>query len=149
MAQAAAESAGTVLFHSDEINFGNSRIVSTPSTTTCAVPSVRLDQFFTAIGSYPDVVKIDVEGAELRVLDGMGGLFQSHPPRALLIEVHAFSAADPRSFKLALLDLLRGAGYRLYYPYAAEPPGKPWEDIDAWPDHLPVLALRPATFAAP
>jgi FkbM family methyltransferase len=149
VAQAAAESAETVFFHSDDVNSGNSRIVDTASATTCAVPAVRLDQFFAAIGSYPDVVKIDVEGAELRVLEGMSGLFQSHPPRALLIEVHAFAAADPRRFKLALRDLLHAAGYRLHYPYVAEPPGEPWEDIDAWPDHLPVLALRPAASAAP
>lgn len=36
----------------------------------------------------PDVVKIDVEGAEMRVLEGMQDALESDPPRLIFCEVH-------------------------------------------------------------
>jgi len=63
--------------------------------------------------SPPTVVKIDVEGAEADVLDGLSTVLADHPPRAVYVEVHeselpAFgaSADDVR-------DRLRDAGYSL------------------------------------
>jgi FkbM family methyltransferase len=52
----------------------------------------------------PDVVKIDVEGAEARVLQGMVRTLESRRPR-LLLELHGFRAAS------ACLTFLEGHGY--------------------------------------
>jgi len=50
-----------------------------------------------------DLIKIDVEGAELQVLSGMSQTFAANPPRALICETRPDSPAA---------DLLRGQGYR-------------------------------------
>lgn len=67
-------------------------------STTCFVPDPRGDVYaFTAdemaedIG-YPDVLKIDVEGAEVRVLRGAYWTLQN--AKAVLVEVHAAPVAS-------------------------------------------------------
>jgi FkbM family methyltransferase len=45
---------------------------------------IRLDQLLPAIE--PDVVKLDVEGGELRALSGMREILASHPPRLIVAE---------------------------------------------------------------
>jgi len=146
VAAAASDTQGTALFESDDDNSANSRIVPAPTARTCCVPTIRLDEYFTNHGRYPEVVKIDVEGAELRVLQGMTGLFARHPPHTLFIEVHAFSAADRCGFKTAIRDLLLASGYSLHHPYADRGALTPWDDITAWPDHFSLWARHhPAT----
>jgi FkbM family methyltransferase len=54
----------------------------------------------------PDVIKLDVEGAELAVLQGAAALLRTHRPR-LLIEVFEASAD-------AVTVLLQAAGYELF-----------------------------------
>jgi len=54
----------------------------------------------------PDVLKIDVEGAELAVLEGARHLLRTHRPR-LLLEVYEPSAD-------AITALLHGLGYELF-----------------------------------
>jgi hypothetical protein len=51
------------------------------------VPSVTLDAFCRERRIAPDVIKIDVEGAELRVLRGARAILTTHRPR-VLCEVH-------------------------------------------------------------
>lgn len=56
---------------------------------TIVVATRRLDDILADAGcAEPDVVKIDVEGAELLVLEGAGGLLSSGRPMAVLIDVH-------------------------------------------------------------
>ncbi|WP_192918656.1 FkbM family methyltransferase [Salinigranum salinum] len=65
---------------------GRSEISETP--TGLAVQSVTLDELET---EPPDVVKIDVEGHERAVLEGMGRLLESHQP-AIFCEIHGVGA---------------------------------------------------------
>jgi len=44
------------------------------------VPSITIDAYVYRTGLVPDVVKIDVEGAELAVLEGMTELLRQHAP---------------------------------------------------------------------
>lgn len=61
----------------------------------------------------PDVIKIDVEGFELEVLQGASRLLAAKVPRSIFIEVH-FQASAARGVPNApheVVGLLRGAGY--------------------------------------
>lgn len=72
-----------------------------------AVPAVRLDTFLEREGeSAPDVIKIDVEGAELQVLEGGRRLLVEHRP-LLLMEVHHICQM------FGVQNLLRSLGYQL------------------------------------
>ena len=51
------------------------------------VKSVSLDSYFSSAGIIPDVIKIDVEGAEIKVLKGMERLL-ALPDIKLLVEIH-------------------------------------------------------------
>lgn len=57
------------------------------------VPVMRLDKYFRS-GNYrpPDVVKVDVEGADADVIEGMSGLFEAGVRPVLMVEVHDYTA---------------------------------------------------------
>jgi FkbM family methyltransferase len=97
------------------------------------VPTVTLDQLVDATFP-PELVKIDVEGAELLVLDGAERLLREVRP-TLLVEVAAGNAE-------AATERFRRAGYRLHD--AAEPEkGFPEIDRCVW-DTLAVPEERAA-----
>ena len=59
--------------------------------TTYTVPTARLDDL---LEGSPDVIKIDVEGAELAVIEGTEKLLRSsHPPKLIIEHNHASCAA--------------------------------------------------------
>ena len=68
------------------------------------VPTMTLDWLATSLPA-PDVIKIDVEGAEMRVLAGASGLLRTHP--TIICEVAGANA-------VALQELLTSYGYTLY-----------------------------------
>jgi FkbM family methyltransferase len=58
----------------------------------------------------PDFVKIDVEGMELAVLQGMREILRRHRP-SLYIEMHGATRASKRSNAIAVVDELAASGY--------------------------------------
>lgn len=81
------------------------------------VPTRRLDGLLAEHGfRQPDVVKIDVEGAELMVLRGAPQLLSGDAPLVLLIDLHF--GVD----LVELGDLLRDAGFRLALEASPEQP---------------------------
>jgi FkbM family methyltransferase len=67
-----------------------------------------------------DMMKIDVEGAELQVLEGASQVLREAPSMAILLDIHPQKGADP----LALGSLLRRYGFILRepdYPYPEIP----------------------------
>jgi FkbM family methyltransferase len=70
------------------------------------VPSIRLDDYFSATSCLPSLIMMDVEGAELSVLNGARQLISRCRP-ILLVEIHAWGSAESR----AVLDLLIDLGY--------------------------------------
>jgi FkbM family methyltransferase len=72
------------------------------------VPVVTIDRVATEYP--PTVVKIDVEGAELSVLEGAAEALKKHLP-ALQIGFHPFAFEDPERASNTLLDRLQRCGY--------------------------------------
>jgi FkbM family methyltransferase len=63
--------------------------------------------------SPPTVLKIDVEGAEAAVLDGLSAVFTDHPPRVVYVEVHEAKLPEFGASAAGVRDRLRDAGYRI------------------------------------
>ena len=106
---AAGAEADTRPFHLMDFSFLNGFVqhgLGQP-VATVEVPVRRLDEL---IDERVDVVKIDVEGAELDVLAGMSGLFERNPEMVLCVEWNplTMNGRDP----LLLLDALAEFGYR-------------------------------------
>jgi FkbM family methyltransferase len=74
--------------------------------------AVALDEFFATRGDLPDVIKIDVQGAELDVLRGAAGILERHHP-ALLLEVHPSLIGNFGGTVTELYELLARHGYQL------------------------------------
>jgi FkbM family methyltransferase len=152
-AAAATEGRVTLSGFADEgSNRGISRIgVTTPSTSRqFDVRAVTLDGL-TETSPRVDLVKIDVEGAEDLVLEGMRDGLASHRYRAVILELHPNLLRARGIQPEACLETMTGHGYRGWTidgsPAAyrrAMQPGSPIEDLllplerwhrTAWP-HL-------------
>jgi len=79
--------------------------------TTFEVPCVTLDAFLAGGKRPPQVIKIDVEGSGLGVIEGAGSLIEDYLPK-IYFELHA---ADENAPELHALRMLRERwGYRLF-----------------------------------
>ena len=61
---------------------------SVTTSDSHTVTTVRIDSWCRSMGLTPSFVKIDTEGFDAFVLDGMDGLLASHTPRALIFELN-------------------------------------------------------------
>ncbi len=97
----------------------NSIVDPSPGARTLEVPTVTLDGYIAEheVGRV-DVIKIDIEGAEIPALRGAPGLLSGDESPVLVLEFHpktlAFSGHTPDD----LLGLLNSHGYA-FYPIAA------------------------------
>jgi FkbM family methyltransferase len=98
---------GTVEFRPDGGDTGRLAAVGGPlnSLPGVTVPSVRLRDY---LSEPVDLLKLDIEGAELAVLDDCADLLEG--VEVVIIEIHEFEP-DSRMTP-AVLRLLTGAGYR-------------------------------------
>jgi FkbM family methyltransferase len=91
----------------DDRLLGNSESMLSPEGGTLRVPTVTLDNFCRERGIRPDVVKIDVEGAEARVV--AGGRATLAAASAVLVEFHddklVAQGGDPALFMARLFEL--------------------------------------------
>jgi FkbM family methyltransferase len=91
----------------DDREFGNSESMLSPEGGTLKVPTLTLDDFCRERAIRPEVVKIDVEGAEGRVV--AGGRETLAAASAVLVEFHEdkliAQGGDPARFMAALFEL--------------------------------------------
>jgi FkbM family methyltransferase len=80
------------------------------SPTRVRVPMTTLDHFFADEPVLPDVVKIDVEGADLQVLKGMADILARARP-LLFLELHPKSLRAFSNTADEVLAYLEAAGY--------------------------------------
>ncbi len=118
--RAASDSDGAAILHVSNRAQGNSSLVGKTDdyrrrfpldeSAGTAVTTVRLD---TALARrFHSVVKIDVEGAERRVLDGMAGLIEAGLVGTVLIELVRNNAPDDWPALVAALERLGKSGAR-------------------------------------
>jgi FkbM family methyltransferase len=75
------------------------------------VPAVRLDDLLSDLPSI-DVLKIDVEGAEVHVVTGLARILASNPAITVMFEWSPGQITDVGDDPATLLDLLLGHGFR-------------------------------------
>lgn len=84
------------------------------------VEAVSLDDYVAGTSVRPDFVKIDVESAEMQVLDGMKQLISENPP-VISVEVgdmaHLIAQGVERTFDI--MAAMSSAGYELFWPSLA------------------------------
>jgi FkbM family methyltransferase len=103
VACACSDHEGTMPFYpSDDGNTGRSGLM-VKRDTSVEVDVITVDAYVSRTQSHPQLVKIDVEGAELSVLQGMSETLRSDRP-TLIIELH-------RTYD-EVAALLDGAGYQ-------------------------------------
>ncbi len=91
---------------------GGVRVVAAGSPATAVIPAVRLDSNAAVLGALAefgrlDLVKLDVEGADIHVLRGLAGLLARYRP-VLVIEDHSLYGYYDRA---DLEETLTGLGY--------------------------------------
>lgn len=86
--EAVSETSGSAAFL-DAGTHGDNRLVPAATADTTTVPSVSIDDFCAANGIAPDIIKIDIEGAELSALRGARRTIAGRGAAlALFVELH-------------------------------------------------------------
>ncbi|HEX2202622.1 MAG TPA: FkbM family methyltransferase [Longimicrobium sp.] len=91
------------------------RLDPSPGEETFDLEVVSLDAECARLGADPDVVKVDVEGAEAEVLRGAAGLLRRRRP-LLFLEFHLDELERRGERPEAMLDVLRAYGYSVETP---------------------------------
>lgn len=89
----------------------HSLVAARGSTGAIEVALTTMDRFCHSHEVAPTVVKIDVEGAEGEVLEGMSALLERHRPRELFMEIHNKGGEDKMPDGSLIDDWLAGRGY--------------------------------------
>lgn len=76
--------------------------------------TLALDDFVADAGCAPDLIKIDVEGAELRVLSGLAATMRAARP-LIFVELHSWGDLTVSHTAGTLLERLAPLDYRLIY----------------------------------
>lgn len=99
----------TLQLYLNETNKGDHRTYAVSGRKSVTVSSVALDSFGNLSDTVPSVIKMDIQGAEVRAVFGMRGLIEQARELALFTEYWPFgfreSGTDPTSFLTLLAEL--------------------------------------------
>ena len=110
---ALSDRSGSAVFHIDPNNEGESTLIVKPQAETCEVEVSTLDECFAAgFAQRPRLMKIDVEGVELRVLQGGKQFFADSAPDVVICELSRGALAADGASENALRDFFVARGYR-------------------------------------
>jgi FkbM family methyltransferase len=113
-----SDAAARLAFEIDEYGPGGAHIVypehPTPaSRSIIEIPVVRLDEFLPA-GTIADVVKIDVEGNEEKVLRGMRGIIARSPDIFIFMEFMFVFLSSEEAFERLIVLITDDLGLRIH-----------------------------------
>lgn len=109
-------------YRSKQSNLGSAIQSTKTESTPISVPCIKLDEWFSERDDLPNFYKMDVEGFEVEILNGMfNTLSRSKSPTKLLIEVHPQFYTKERSFAYEL-NKLSEVGYKIKYVESAAVP---------------------------
>ena len=91
----------------------HSIVAQAGSTDMISVPLTTASAFADKSGAAPDVVKIDVEGAEGQVLAGMARMMEQRHPREIFMEIHPKGDRDLMPSGDTIQAWLTQRGYEL------------------------------------
>ncbi|MEP3478669.1 MAG: FkbM family methyltransferase [Fuerstiella sp.] len=77
------------------------------------VQAITLDEYFRG-REYPSLLKIDVEGAEQLVLEGMPKILQADTVRTIFIEIHPLWLRNLGGSVPAVMNILSAAGFDVF-----------------------------------
>ena len=95
----------------------HSTVASKGSTGSIRVRAETVAAFAESSGTLPDLVKIDVEGAEGRVLAGMASLLRAGAPREIFMELHDKGDGDLMPEGTPIGQWLPEHGYELLWEF--------------------------------
>jgi FkbM family methyltransferase len=112
---AVSESTGDVILYFVEDDGENNILAPEPGyTASVTVPTVTLDEYVGSNGiGKVDVVKMDIEGAELKALRGATRLLAGEQCPVLFLEVNPRTLAFGNTRAAEVVDFLRQHGYRV------------------------------------
>lgn len=136
VAAAVADGGGTAtLFRSPE-NLGDHRLFARSAEERSAeVPTVGLDEYFGTRAERPDLIKVDAQGAEPLILEGMDRLrSDSSSPPTLLLEFWPRGIVGLGRTVDDLVEQLVGGQYRIMALFEEQRRGLPatGEDLRRW-----------------
>lgn len=85
------------------------------ATDAIAVKLSTLGDFCREVDACPQIIKIDVEGAEGQVLAGMASLLPDQAPRNVFLEVHPKGDGDSMPDGSSIQDWMQSHGYELVW----------------------------------
>lgn len=105
-----SDDSGSVTFYKHK-DSAKSSIVDRGEKTSIVLPADRLDNLIPS-DTKIDILKIDVEGAELNVLRGAQKIFEQRPPSIVIIEV--YDVRDSTDKSQGIREILEAYGYSFY-----------------------------------
>ena len=112
-AAAAAENGSTTLYLANDNAVDHRVSPGEDERETLKVRALRVDDYLSNVAQL-DFIKIDVQGAELGVVQGMSGLLERSPRAEMLIEYWPFGLARGGVEPRAVLDFLDTHGFALH-----------------------------------
>jgi hypothetical protein len=113
VAKAVTSASGRTKLHLSDCSALNRMHPSELCQASTDVETVCLDDFFEGFSRPINVIKIDVEGAELQALRGMTNLLRRNGKAAILMEFCPRWLREAGSDPTEVLELLRGLGFEL------------------------------------
>lgn len=114
--KAVAARAGTATLFLSAENRGDHRLFDPgDGRRSMPVPTVALDEWFAGYADPIALVKIDIQGAEVEALAGMGALLERHPETWIALEYWPAGLRRAGASGEALLDTLEGLDRPLFH----------------------------------